>query len=138
DPLDFPAANHINSTGGSGAEPGFNYFFPAEHAKIIVLKCSAQPWTLTPGSYTDIPFHAAKVPSSVTMAELLAGFGADNPEAGMNQMWEVYPQGGGVWGWKEHVKGDDGVMMGRTVKDMGWVERVEGELKTVYLWISKA
>jgi hypothetical protein len=135
---DFPAANHINSTGGAGVEPGYNYFFPTEHAKVIVLKCAVAPWTLAPGTYTDLPFHAAKVPAGITMAELLVGFGAENPEKAKNQFWEVYPQGGGKWGWKEHCTGDDEVMMARTVRDMGWVEKREGSLPTVYLWISKS
>ncbi|KAL2151157.1 hypothetical protein VTH82DRAFT_6255 [Thermothelomyces myriococcoides] len=134
---DFPAANHINSTGGAGVEPGFNYFFPTEHAKVIVLKCPVPPWTLAPGTYAPLPFHAAKVPANVTMAELLVGFGADNPDKAKNQFWEVYPQGGGKWGWKEHCRGDDEVMMARTVRDMGWVEKRDGEVQTVYLWVSK-
>jgi hypothetical protein len=135
---DFPAANHINSTGGAGVEPGYNYFFPTEHAKVIVLKCAVPPWTLVPGTYGDIPFHAAKVPANITMAELLVGFGADNPDKAKNQFWEVYPQGGGAWGWKEHVTGDDKVMMARTVRDMGWVEKRDGVVQTVYLWITKS
>lgn len=135
---DFPAANHINSTGGAGVESGFNYFFPTEHAKVIVLKCAVPPWTLVPGTYGDLPFHAAKIPANITMAELLVGFGAQNPEPAKNQFWEVYPQGGGKWGWKEHCTGDDEIMMARTVRDMGWVEKREGTAPTVYLWISKS
>ncbi|KAL2163300.1 hypothetical protein VTH06DRAFT_5357 [Thermothelomyces fergusii] len=135
---DFPAANHVNGTGGAGVEPGFNYFFPTEHARVIVLKCPVPPWTLAAGTYARLPFHAAKVPAGVTMAELLVGFGADNPDKARNQLWEVYPQGGGRWGWKEHCRGDDDVMMARTVRDMGWVEKRDGEVQTVYLWISKA
>lgn len=132
----FPAANLINATGGAGAEPGYNYFFPTEHAKVVVLKCAIPPWKLVPGTYSDIPFHACKVPANVTMAELLVGFGADNPDKGRNQLWEVYPQGGGRWGWKEHLMGDDEWMMQRTVREMGWVEkRGGGEMETVYLWI---
>lgn len=132
----FPAANLVNGTGGAGAEPGYNYFFPTEHAKVVVLKCAIPPWKLVPGTYADIPFHACKVPASVTMAELLVGFGADHPDRGRNQLWEVYPQGGGRWGWKEHLLGDDAEMMAKTVRDMGWVEkRADGQVPTVYLWI---
>jgi hypothetical protein len=68
----------------------------------------------------------------------LVGFGADNPYKAKNQFWEVYPQGGGAWGWKEHVTGDDKVMMARTVRDMGWVEKRDGVVQTVYLWITKS
>lgn len=135
---DFPAANLINSTGGVGAEPGFNYFFPTQHAKVVVLKCEVPPWKLVPGTHADLPFHACKVPANVTMAELLVGFGAQNPDKGKNQLWEVYPQGAGLWGWKEHVRGDDEVMAIRTVREMGWVEKPDGVLPTIYLWISKA
>ncbi|KAK4132706.1 hypothetical protein BT67DRAFT_443611 [Trichocladium antarcticum] len=134
---DFPAANLINSTGGVGAEPGYNYFFPTQHAKVVVLKCAVPPWTLVPGTYASIPFHAAKVPANITMAELLVGFGADNPDKGRNQVWEVYCQGGGRWGWREHLRGDDEVMMVRTVREMGWVENRDGDVPTVYLWITK-
>ncbi|KAK3898645.1 hypothetical protein C8A05DRAFT_47089 [Staphylotrichum tortipilum] len=134
---DFPAANLINSTGGAGAEPGYNYFFPSEHAKVVVLKCPVPPWTLVPGTYADIPFYASLVPAEIRMNQLLAGFGAQNPDKKQNQFWEVYPQGGGKWGWKEHVTGDDEVMMARTVRDMGWLTKREGVALTVYLWISK-
>jgi hypothetical protein len=134
----FPAANLLNATGGAGAEPGYNYFFPTEHAKVVVLKCSIPPWKLVPGTYRDIPFHACKVPANITMAELLVGFGANNPDKGKNQFWEVYPQGGGRWGWKEHVVGDDQLMINKSVREMGWVEkRADGELPTIYLWITK-
>ncbi|KAL2117679.1 hypothetical protein VTJ04DRAFT_7339 [Mycothermus thermophilus] len=134
---EFPAANLINSTGGAGCEPGFNYFFPSEHANMIVLKCKTAPWKLTPGTYDTIPYHAAKVPANVTLSELLAGFGANNPDKSKNQLWEVYPQGGGAWGWKEHIKGDDEEMMKRTVKDQGWAIKRGGKVPPVYLWITK-
>ncbi|KAK4154106.1 hypothetical protein C8A00DRAFT_14755 [Chaetomidium leptoderma] len=132
---DFPAANHINGTGGAGVEPGYNYFFPTEHAKVHVLKCTVPPWLLVGDSYPQ--YHSAKIPANITMAELLKGFGADNPDPAKNQFWEVYPQGGGLWGKREHCTGDDEIMMARTVRDMGWVEKQEGTVPTTYLWISK-
>ncbi|KAJ4287130.1 hypothetical protein N0V88_007752 [Collariella sp. IMI 366227] len=51
-----------------------------------------RPWHLIPGEYAGIPFHCCNVPANITMAELLVGFGADNPDKGKNQFWEVYEQ----------------------------------------------
>ncbi|KAK4235884.1 hypothetical protein C8A03DRAFT_17416 [Achaetomium macrosporum] len=133
---DFPAANLINGTGGAGAEPGFNYFFPTQHAKVHVLKCAEPPWRLAPG--TVPPYYKTYIPANVTVAELMMGFGAQNPDKAKNQLWEVYEQGGGCWGWKEHVTGDDEIMMARTVRDMGWCEKRNGHLPTTFLWFSKS
>ena len=81
----MPAANMSNSTGGVGCEPGYNYFFPQEHTKIHVLKSGGTPpWHLPP--FQVIPFHAAHVPVTVTVAELLKGFGATNPTAKKNKI----------------------------------------------------
>ena len=40
---DAPALNMTNSTGGLGAEPGYNYFFPAVHTKLHVIKSRVPP-----------------------------------------------------------------------------------------------
>ncbi|KAK3306081.1 uncharacterized protein B0T15DRAFT_397975 [Chaetomium strumarium] len=135
----FPAANLINSTGGAGAEPGYNYFFPTRHAKVAVLKCPSPPWKVPPGTVpgVDDQMHKTHIPANVTIAEILAGFGCQNPDKAKNQLWEVYEQGGGRWGWREHITGDDEVMTARTVLDMGWCEVRNGDLPVTYLWLSK-
>jgi hypothetical protein len=136
---DFPAANLINSTGGVGAEPGYNFFFPTRSAKIAVLKCPNPPWKVPPGTVPgDDLMHKAHIPASVTIAELLVGFGCQNADKSKNQLWEVYEQGGGRWGWKEHITGDDEVMTARTVLDMGWCEERNGDVPVTYLWFSKS
>jgi len=135
---DFPAGNLINSTGGVGLEPGYNYFFQTDHANVVRLMCPTEPWKLQPGTYDAIEFMPVKVPASTTMEQWFVGNGVDHPDKSLNQMWEVYPKGGGAWGWKEHIRGDDEVMMKRTVREMGWCEKRGGQLPTVYVWFWRA
>ncbi|KAK4166927.1 hypothetical protein QBC43DRAFT_256693 [Cladorrhinum sp. PSN259] len=133
---EFPAAHFINSTGGAGTEPGYNYFFPNDHAKVIVLKWPEAPWIKAPGPNVQVPFYAAHIPHCVTMSEVLTGFGATNRNKSKNQIHRIYPQGGGRWGHMEEVKGDDVRYTTKTVKEMGWCRRDKGgELGVVYLWI---
>lgn len=135
----MPAANMTNSTGGVGCEPGYNYFFPAEHTKIHVLKTGATPpWQLPP--HFAQPFHAAHVPVSTTLAELLQGFGATNPVAKKNKCYEVVQGGNGKWYKGLCFNGDEKDAMKMTLKDLGW-DRTRsgkpGEKPVVYLYITK-
>ncbi|KAK0721299.1 hypothetical protein B0T21DRAFT_386219 [Apiosordaria backusii] len=133
----FPAANLLNSTGGAGAEPGFNYFFPTEHANVIVLKSATAPWKLTEG-YDRLDYWSVKVPSNVTMAELLVGFGARNEREERNAVFVVYQQGDGKWEHQETIRGDDEGMMRKSVRECGWVKRgVDGRVGVKYIWVVK-
>jgi len=140
----FPAANLTNSTGGVGCEPGYNYFFPAEHAKIIVLKCgNIPPWQLhlTTNPNTKMTFYACHVPVNTTVTELMAGFGANNPDKKLNQMWEV------VWGPKTgkwykglHVGGEDKAHLKKTIGELGWDSSrtgLPGGREVVYLYLRR-
>lgn len=136
---EIPAANMTNSTGGAGCEPGYNYFFAPEHTKIHVLKSgSTPPWEL-PGNFS-VPFHACHVPVSTTLGELLKGFGATNPIAKKNKVWEVVQGGNGKWykglGFNAGEDGD----MKKTLKELGWDSTrsgLPGKKPVVYLYITK-
>ncbi|KAK3997901.1 hypothetical protein QBC44DRAFT_392204 [Cladorrhinum sp. PSN332] len=136
----FPAAHFINSTGGTGTELGYDYFFPREHAKVIVLKLAEAPWIKPPGPNVQVPFYACHVPHCVTMGEVMAGFGAVNrKDRSKNQIHRVYPQGGGRWGHMEEVRGDDDRdYLRSTVGEMGWCAKDKGgKVGVVYLWVFK-
>ncbi|KAK3690221.1 hypothetical protein B0T22DRAFT_190410 [Podospora appendiculata] len=135
----MPAVNMNNSTGGVGCEPGYNYFFPPEHTKIHVLKCGARPpWEHRPNAVFE--FHACHVPVNTTVAELMAGFGATNPEKKRNVITEVVQGGGGRWYRGIILMGNDKDAMKRTCKEMGWDASrtgLPGQKPVVYLYITK-
>ncbi len=135
----MPAANMTNSTGGIGCEPGYNYFFAAEHTKIHVLKTGATPPWQYPPNYT-MPFHACHVPVSTTVGDLLKGFGATNPTAKLNKVFEVTQGGNGTWYRGLCFSGDEKDNMKKTLKDVGWDKTrsgLPGGKPVVALYITK-
>lgn len=102
---DLPALNMTNSTGGVGCEPGYNYFFPARHCKVHVMRSRVAPWQLPPNA--QIEFKALHVPVSTTIGELMRGLGASNPEPKKNHVYEVCQGGNGRWYKGLHFRGDD-------------------------------
>lgn len=134
-----PAANLSNSTGGVGCEPGYNYFFPAEHTKIHVFRTGATPpWQLPP-NFT-IPFHALHVPTNTTIAELLKGFGANNPSSKKNVIFECHQGGNGRWYRGMVISGDQKDRLTTPIKDLGWDATrtgLRGGKPVVYLYVTK-
>ncbi|PON28714.1 hypothetical protein TGAM01_v202561 [Trichoderma gamsii] len=134
----MPAAQMTNTTGGTGCEPGYNYFFPAEHTKAHIFKTNTPPWQLPPTA--QIPFKAAHIPCNTTMAELLKGFGCTNPTPKKNKCFEVVSGGGGKWYKGLEVNGADKDMLKKTIKDVGWDSTRTGnpnEKPVVCLWFCK-
>jgi hypothetical protein len=135
---DIPAANLTNSTGGVGCEPGYNYFFAAEHTKVHVLKTKTPPWELP--RHHAVSFHACHIPVSTTLGDLLRGMGATNPVAKRNKVFEVTPGGNGTWYKGLSFNGEDGDAMKMTLKDVGWDGSRSGlpaAKPVVYLYITK-
>ncbi|KAI1441428.1 hypothetical protein F5Y02DRAFT_399793 [Annulohypoxylon stygium] len=135
---DAPSLNLVNSTGGVGCEPGYNYFFPPEHTKLHVIKSSIAPWRLPEGM--SMHFGAYHVPVNTTLAELLVGFGACNPCAKKNRITEVIQGGNGKWYRSVTFSGDKETVMSQTLKDMGWDSTRtgrQGEKPVIWLWITK-
>lgn len=136
--LDTPALNLSNSTGGVGCEPGYNYFFPPEHTKLHVIKSTTAPWRLPEGM--SMGFGAYHVPVSTTLSELMAGFGAVNPIPRKNRITEVIQGGNGKWYRGITFAGNDGSVMNKTLRALGW-DRTRtgrpGEKPVIWLWITK-
>ncbi|KAI5920154.1 hypothetical protein F4810DRAFT_723862 [Camillea tinctor] len=135
---DAPAAHLANSTGGAGCEPGYNYFFPAEHTKIHVIKSTTPPWRVP--ATMALHYGAYHVPARTTVAELLAGFGAVNPSRKMNKVTEVLAGGNGKWYKGLTISGDEKEELKKTLKDIGWDGTRtgrSGEKPVVWLWITK-
>lgn len=134
----FPAAALTNSTGGIGSEPGYNYFFPAEHTKIHVYTSKEPPWRCNP--YSTLPFFAAHVPCNTTLGDILKGFGATNPIPKKNKCYEITPTGNGHWYKGLSFSGDQHGMMSKTIKDIGWDKTRTGLSRAkpaVCIWLSK-
>lgn len=134
----MPAAHMTNSSGGVGCEPGYNYFFPPEHTKVHVFRSNTPPWHLPAGA--QIQFKAAHIPVSVTLGELLKGFGCDNPSPKKNQCYEIIPGGNGTWYKGVNYSGKDKDMLKMTMKDVGWDMSRSGhpsEKPVVCLWFCK-
>jgi hypothetical protein len=114
----MPAAQMTNSTGGLGCEPGYNYFFPADHTKVHVFRSDVAPWRLP--AHAQITFSAVHLPCSTTFAELLRGFGCTNPTAKKNRCYEIMSGGGGRWYRGLEINGGDKDLMKMAVRDVGW------------------
>ncbi|KAI9147608.1 hypothetical protein HJFPF1_12637 [Paramyrothecium foliicola] len=134
----MPAAQMTNSTGGLGCEPGYNYFFPAEHTKLHVFRSEVAPWRLPP--QTQITFSAVHVPCNTTCAELLRGFGCTNPVPKKNHCFEIMSGGSGKWYRGIDICGADKDMMKTTIKDVGWDQTRSGQpdgKPVVCVWFCK-
>lgn len=135
----MPAANMTNSTGGVGCEPGYNYFFPAEHTKLLVFRTGATPPWQLPLNF-QAPFHAVHVPVNTTIGELLAGFGATNPNPKKNKIVELHQGGSGKWYKGMAFHGDKEKDMDKTLKSVGWDATrtgLPGQKPVVYLYVTK-
>ncbi|KAI8157001.1 hypothetical protein K4K49_005992 [Colletotrichum sp. SAR 10_70] len=133
-----PAAHLSNSTGGTGCEPGYNYFFPAAHTKIHVFRSTTPPWQLPANA--RIQFAAFHVPVNTSLAELLKGFGATNPVPKKNKCYEIVQAGNGKWYKGLCFAGDDKDMMKKCLKDVGWDGTRTGQpggKPVVCLWVVK-
>lgn len=135
----MPAAQMTNSSGGVGCEPGYNYFFPAEHAKVHVFKTDTPPWQLP--ANTQIPFLASHVPCTTTLGDLLKGFGCCNPTPKKNRCYEIIGGGNGKWYRGLSFGGDEKDRLAMTVKDVGWDASRTGQPEqkpVVCLWFCKS
>ncbi|RDA88622.1 hypothetical protein CP532_5883 [Ophiocordyceps camponoti-leonardi (nom. inval.)] len=131
----MPAAQMTNSSGGVGCEPGYNYFFPAQHTKAHVFQSNTPPWRLP--ATAQLPFKASHIPCNTTFAELLKGFGCTNPSPKKNRVVEIVSCGGGKWYKGLEVNGADKTMMGKTIGEVGWdATRTgqDGQKPVVCLW----
>ncbi|KAF6805802.1 hypothetical protein CSOJ01_09231 [Colletotrichum sojae] len=133
-----PAAQLSNSTGGTGCEPGYNYFFPAAHTKIHVFRTSTPPWQLPANA--RIQFSAFHVPVNTTLSEILKGFGATNETPKKNKCFEIVQAGNGKWYKGLCFSGDDKDMMKKSISEVGWDATRTGQpggKPVVCLWLVK-
>ncbi|KAG8158328.1 hypothetical protein KVR01_012089 [Diaporthe batatas] len=122
----IPSINMTNSTGGVGCEPGYHYMFHFSHTKIHVLLTGEDPpWNLTANFAMD--FYAVHVPTNTTIGDLMKGFGAVNPKAELNKIFEVHEGEGGKWYKGMSFKGDDDKAMSKTIKELGWDDTRNGQ-----------
>ena len=131
----MPAAQMTNSSGGMGCEPGYNYFFPAEHTKAHIFHSNTAPWQLPAGA--QIKFRATHIPCSTTLGELLKGFGCCNETAKKNRCFEITPGGNGSWYKGFCFNGGEKDMVKKTVGEIGWDRTRSGhpnEKPVVCLW----
>lgn len=135
----MPAAQMTNSTGGVGCEPGYNYFFPAQHTKVHVFKSEVPPWQLDANA--QIPFIASHVPTSTKLGDLLKGFGCTNPNPKKNKCFEIYSGGNGKWYKGYSFNGDEDKEIEKTMDEVGWTpDRTGSEdgKPVVCLWFCKS
>ncbi|KND86784.1 hypothetical protein TOPH_08550 [Tolypocladium ophioglossoides CBS 100239] len=135
----MPAAQMTNSSGGVGCEPGYNYFFPAEHTKVHAFRTDIPPWQLP--ATTQIPFLASHIPCNTTLAELLKGYGCTNAAAKKNRVFEIMSGGGGKWYKGLEINGGDKETMKKTIGDIGWDATrtgLPGQKPVVCLWFCQS
>ncbi|KAI8631432.1 hypothetical protein F5Y19DRAFT_396032 [Xylariaceae sp. FL1651] len=133
--FDVPGMNIVNSTGGAGCEPGYNYIFHSDHTKVHVFKSSKAPWETSGMNVSFAKFH---IPTNTTIGELMVRFGATNACARKNRITEVIESGNGTWYSGVVLEGDQESEMKKTLKDIGWDgSRTGRERPVVWLWITK-
>ncbi|KAI0418800.1 hypothetical protein F5X98DRAFT_93548 [Xylaria grammica] len=133
--LDVPGMNMVNSTGGAGCEPGYNYIFHDEHTKIHVFKTTEPPWRAPLMNYS---FSKFQVPTNTKISELMLRFGACNPVPQLNRITEVIEGGNGLWYRGMIFQGDQEFDCQKTLKECGWDSTRSGREKAVvWLWITK-
>ncbi|KAH9905581.1 hypothetical protein F4778DRAFT_668661 [Xylariomycetidae sp. FL2044] len=136
--MDAPCLNLINSTGGHGCEPGYNYFFGPSHTKLHVIKSDTAPWQAERGM--SMHFGAYHVPTNVTFAEILSGFGAVNPKRKLNKITEVVDGGDGKLYKGMTISGDEKDKLKMSLKEVGWDSSRTGragEKPAIWVWITK-
>lgn len=134
----MPAAQMTNTSGGMGCEPGYNYFFPAEHTKAHIFKSDKPPWQLPANA--QIPFLASHIPCSTTLGDMLKGFGCYNPNPRKNKCFEMMSAGNGKWYKGFSYSGEDEDKLGMTIKEVGWDSSRDGKpggKPVVCLWFCK-
>jgi hypothetical protein len=135
-----PAATPESPAAGEGVPTGFSYFFPREHVRIFVLRCSRPPWQLPTGA--QIGITANYVPTSVTVGELMQGFGCRSADPSKNRVVECCPGGGGSWYKGVSVAGDAKDTVQKQIRELGWDETRgtminDEERPGVFLWFCK-
>ncbi|KAI1170607.1 hypothetical protein F4777DRAFT_106903 [Nemania sp. FL0916] len=129
-----PGINMVNSTGGAGCEPGYNYLFYHDHTKIHVFLCQEPPWR---ASGKDFPYVRFQVATNTTIEQLMKGFGACNQNPTKNRITEVYQDGSGGWVRGVIFQGDN-PQIKKTLKECGWDgTRTGREKPVVWLWVTK-
>ncbi|SPO01184.1 uncharacterized protein DNG_03931 [Cephalotrichum gorgonifer] len=121
----LPATQLPNTTGGTGCEPGYNYFFHSKNTKMHVFKTPTPPWQLPASAH--VPFSAVHVPTSTTLAELLRGFGCDNRDPKKNRCYEIVQGTGGRWYKGMSFAGDEKDAGKKTIGEIGWDETRTGQ-----------
>jgi hypothetical protein len=129
----MPGVNLTNSVGGIGAEPGYNYIYPPDHAKVHVLYSNDPPWHNN-GQYMMHCFH---VPTSISCKELMQQFGCKNGEKEKNAVVELAEGNNGRW-YKGRVwRGDDNDTMKMAISDEGWTKDRDGvKMPVVFCWFT--
>ncbi|KAJ3573011.1 hypothetical protein NPX13_g4853 [Xylaria arbuscula] len=132
--MEFPGMNMVNSTGGAGCEPGYNYLFHDEHTKIHVFRCKEPPWRAPMLHYSFAKFQ---IPTNTTIRDLMARLGAFNPDPRLNRITEVTEGGSGDW-YRGMILQGDQEDLHKTLKDIGWDASRNGREKpVVWLWVTK-
>ncbi|CAM1508978.1 Fc.00g027170.m01.CDS01 [Cosmosporella sp. VM-42] len=135
----MPAAQMTNSSGGVGCEPGYNYFFAAEHAKVHIFKSDKPPWQLPENA--QIPFIASHIPCQTQLGDLLKGFGCYNPNPKKNKCFEIISGGNGKWYKGFNFNGEDKDTLKMTIGEIGWDSTRTGQINekpVVCLWFCKS
>jgi hypothetical protein len=130
----MPGINMINSMGGLGSEPGYNYIFPKEHLKMHVIYSEKPPWH-NDGQYEMRTFH---VPCNITVKELMQQMGCDNEEAKENALIELAQGADGRWYKGYTITGDSKDRVKKTLAETGWTADRNGVKEDlVWVWFCK-
>lgn len=129
----IPGINLKNSSGGVGAEPGYDYLYPTEHTKVHVLFSKEPPWH-NDGRYHMRTFH---VPCNISTKEMMQQFGCDNEDKEKNAVIELAKGSDGRWFKGLVLQGSNKDMMKKSLADIGWNTDRGTKEDVVYCWFTK-
>ena len=103
----------------------YPYLETTDTVRMHIITNSTPPWLLD-GS-EPLKFKARRVPTCLTIGELLHDLGATNPDPSMNKCCEVFQGSGGKWQRGIHFDGSDHELMKKKLRDIGWDSSRNGE-----------
>ncbi|KAI1264755.1 hypothetical protein F5Y18DRAFT_78166 [Xylariaceae sp. FL1019] len=133
----FPGMNVVNATGGAGLEPGYNYLWHNDHAKIHVFTTKSPPWR---AAGANLPYVRFYVPTNTKMGELMDRLGATNKNPKKNRIVEVTEGGNGNWYSGSIFNGAELEDTDKDLKSLGWdrsCSGLPGKRPPIWIWVTK-
>ncbi|CAG8971391.1 hypothetical protein HYALB_00006941 [Hymenoscyphus albidus] len=142
---DLPGTVLRNPFGEQGAPSDYSIMFPGQYCPIHLIKTATKPWEYTEPLHLiehgpQLNFNKILVPTSISVKDLMANCGCNNPDAKKNRVYEVTEDGAGRWKKGLEIGGDEADKVKKSISDWGWNEKRTGKPgapPVVWLYMTK-